>query len=127
MRITCAAYSSQTRTASCASPASSPRITPDAGRISTSKIARPQNSFTDSANAIANSKAALPQEARNAVHAATGRERSATNLKGVTCGEITSGYAVKLEVEVDPWAKPRGGACLAVAPATTAGRQENHR
>ncbi|PRC06846.1 hypothetical protein CQ010_11315 [Arthrobacter sp. MYb211] len=61
------------------------------------------------------------------MHAATGRERSATNLKGVTCGEITSGYAVKLEVEVDPWAKPRGGACLAVAPATTAGRQENHR
>ena len=85
-------------------------------------------SITDSANAIAASQVAMPQEACAAVYATVGYESSIQTLSQVTLagdnvfgddggasqlgtvtGDVTRGYAVSLAVGVDTTTTPTGG------------------
>jgi protocatechuate 3,4-dioxygenase beta subunit len=87
-----------------------------------------QASITDSANAIATSQLALPQDACDAVYATDGYSASVRNLADVTLdsdnvfgddggatqlgtvtGDVTSGYAVSLPVRVDTRTTPTAG------------------
>ncbi|GER23610.1 3,4-dioxygenase subunit beta [Zafaria cholistanensis] len=87
-----------------------------------------QASIADSANAIATSQVALPEEACTAVYATAGYESSVRSLAGVTLasdnifgddggasqlgtltGNVEKGYAVALAVGVDTGTAPTGG------------------
>jgi protocatechuate 3,4-dioxygenase beta subunit len=87
-----------------------------------------QASITDSANAIATSQVALPQDACDAVYATTGYEASVANLAqasldsdnvfgedsgasqlATVSGGVSSGYTVALAVGVDTTTTPTGG------------------
>jgi len=87
-----------------------------------------QASITDSANAIATSQVALPQDVCQTVYATTGYEASVTNLAQVSLdsdnvfgddsggsqlatvtGDVTAGYAVSLTLGVDTTTTPTGG------------------
>ena len=84
-----------------------------------------QASITDSANAIATSQVALPQDVCDQVYAQAGYERSVTNLSDVTLdsdnvfgddggasqlatvtGDVAGGYAVSLAVGIDTTTTP---------------------
>lgn len=85
-------------------------------------------SITDSANAIATSQMALPEDACNAVYATSGYEASVQNLSGVTLegdnvfgddggasqlgtvtGSVGQGYSATLAVPVDTRTEPSAG------------------
>jgi protocatechuate 3,4-dioxygenase beta subunit len=85
-------------------------------------------SITDSANAIATSQVALPQDACDKVYATSGYEQSVANLDRVTLksdnvfgddggltqlgtvtGDVTNGFTVSLAVRVDTSTEPTGG------------------
>jgi protocatechuate 3,4-dioxygenase beta subunit len=87
-----------------------------------------QAAITDSANAIATSQVALPQDVCEAVYATTGYEVSVSNLSRVSLtgdnvfgddggasqlatvtGDVASGYTVRLAVGVDTGTTPTGG------------------
>ncbi|HEX6683876.1 MAG TPA: intradiol ring-cleavage dioxygenase [Candidatus Limnocylindrales bacterium] len=87
-----------------------------------------QASITDSANAIATSQIALPQDVSETVYAQPGYEASVGNLAQVTLagdnvfgdndgagqlatvtGDVTNGYKVSLTVGVDTTTTPSGG------------------
>ncbi|MEV6304825.1 intradiol ring-cleavage dioxygenase [Actinoplanes sp. NPDC051861] len=87
-----------------------------------------QASITDSTKAIATSQVALPETTCDEVYKATGYETSVTNLAQVSLdsdnvfgedsaasqlatvtGDVTSGFAVTLEVGVDTTTTPTGG------------------
>jgi protocatechuate 3,4-dioxygenase beta subunit len=87
-----------------------------------------QGSITDSANVIATSQVALPQDVCEQVYAQTGYEASVTNLSrvgldtdnvfgddggaaqlGTVTGDVRSGYTVSLAVGVDTTTTPTGG------------------
>jgi hypothetical protein len=87
-----------------------------------------QAAITDSANAIATSQVALPQDVCEAVYATAGYEASVANLSRVSLsgdnvfgdddgagqpatvtGDVTSGYTVRLAVGVDTGTTPTGG------------------
>ncbi|GAA2276811.1 intradiol ring-cleavage dioxygenase [Glycomyces scopariae] len=87
------------------------------------------DSITDSANAIATSQIALPQDACDAVYAEEGYEQSVENLANVSLetdgifsddggasqlpsvsGDVTAGYAIALPVGVDTGTEAGGGA-----------------
>jgi protocatechuate 3,4-dioxygenase beta subunit len=90
------------------------------------------NDITDSANAIATSQVALPQDACDTVYALSGYEGSSSNLAQVSLdsdnvfgndsgalqlatvtGDATSGYQVALTVRVDTATTPTAGAAPA--------------
>lgn len=85
-------------------------------------------SITDSTNAIATSQVALPKDICDAAFATSGYEKSVTNMKslsletdnvfgddggvkqlGTVTGEASSGYTVKLTVNVDTTTEPTSG------------------
>jgi protocatechuate 3,4-dioxygenase beta subunit len=85
-------------------------------------------SISDSANAIATSQVALPQDVCQTVYAQPGYEASVSNLANVSLssdnvfgddggalqlatvtGDVTAGYAVALNVGVDTTTEPSGG------------------
>ena len=85
-------------------------------------------SITDSANAIATSQVALPEDVSTTVYATTGYEASVSNLAqvsladdnvfgdddgasqlGTVTGSVSSGYVVSLTVGVDTSTTPTGG------------------
>ena len=87
-----------------------------------------QAAITDSANAIATSQLALPQDACEAVYATTGYEASVATLSRVSLsgdnvfgdddgagqlatvtGDVTGGYTVRLAVGIDTGTTPTGG------------------
>ncbi|ADB74491.1 intradiol ring-cleavage dioxygenase [Geodermatophilus obscurus] len=87
-----------------------------------------QAAITDSANAIATSQVALPQDACEAVYATAGYEASVADLSRVSLssdnvfgddggagqlatvtGDVTGGYTVRLAVGVDTGTTPTGG------------------
>jgi len=91
-----------------------------------------QASITDSANAIATSQVALPEDTCTAVYATTGYESSVRTLSQVTLdsdnvfgddggvsqlatvtGDVTSGFTVALTAPVDTRTEPSGGSAPA--------------
>jgi protocatechuate 3,4-dioxygenase beta subunit len=85
-------------------------------------------SITDSANAVATSQVALPQDACDKVYATSGYEQSVANLDrvslksdnvfgdgggvtqlGTVTGDVTNGFTVSLAVRVDTTTEPTGG------------------
>ena len=87
-----------------------------------------QSGITDSANAIATSQVALPQDACDTVYATSGYEASVSNLAqvsldsdnvfgddggvsqlGTVTGSVDGGYTVSLAVAVDTGTAPTGG------------------
>ena len=87
-----------------------------------------QASVADSANVIATSQVALPQDVCETVYAQPGYEASVANLAGITLdsdtvfgddggvsqlgtatGDVASGYSVALHVGVDATTTPKGG------------------
>ncbi|MCI9887446.1 intradiol ring-cleavage dioxygenase [Micrococcales bacterium 31B] len=99
-----------------------------------------QASITDSANAIATSQVALPQDVCEAVYETTGYEASVQNLAGVSLdsdnvfgddggksqlatvtGSVANGYAVSLDVPIDTSTEPTGGSMAGGAGAPPAG------
>jgi protocatechuate 3,4-dioxygenase beta subunit len=87
-----------------------------------------QASITDASNAIATSQVALPEDVCTQVYAQAGYEASVSNLSqvsldsdnvfgddsgagqlGTVTGDVTSGYAVSLDVGVDTTTTPSGG------------------
>ncbi|WP_156756126.1 dioxygenase family protein [Actinokineospora pegani] len=98
-----------------------------------------QASITDSANAIATSQVALPQDACDEVYQQTGYESSTTHLSQVSLdgdnvfgddgaarqlatvtGDVASGFTVSLTAGVDTGTTPTGGG----APAGSDGRPD---
>lgn len=97
-------------------------------------------SITDSANAVATSQVALPEDACQAVYATAGYETSVRNLAQVTLdsdnvfgddggaaqlgavtGSVQQGYAVSLTAGVDTRTKPSGGAAPGGGPGGAPG------
>lgn len=94
-----------------------------------------QASITDSANAIAISQLALPQNASSAVYATSGYESSVANLAAISLtsdtvfgddggalqmaavsGDVESGYSATLTAAVDTSTEPTGGMASGGAP-----------
>ena len=73
---TCAACRRSTRTASCPSPASSPRATRVAGRTCTSRCTRASTTRRAASDKLATSQIALPKDVCDAVYATSGYEQS---------------------------------------------------